>query len=98
MSNRILIGLDFLLWNQVPVNKDSAIDPRVGDYLAHWTKKFGDAGISYGGTIPYLSEVVTAMIADISQDLPAIVHQLGSYIDDLKKKMSCLSEEIEVYL
>ncbi|MGY5858912.1 MAG: AAA family ATPase [Candidatus Thorarchaeota archaeon] len=78
---------DFLLWNQVPVNKDSAIDPRVGDYLAHWTKKFGDAGISYGGTIPYLSEVVTAMIADISQDLPAIVHQLGSYIDDLKKKM-----------
>ena len=78
---------DFLLWNQVPINKDSIIDPRVGDYLAHWTKKFGDAGISYGGTTPYLSEVVTAMIADISQDLPAIVHQIESYIDELKKKI-----------
>ena len=78
---------DFLLWNQVPTNKDSMIDPRVGDYLAHWTEKFKEAGISYGGTIPYISEVVTAMIADISEDLPTIVHQIGNYIDDLKEKL-----------
>ena len=79
---------DYLLWNQVPTSSDSSIDPRVGDYLAHWTEKFGESGISYGATIPYISEVVTAMIADISQDLPAIVHQIQTYIDDLKKKMA----------
>ncbi|MGY5881864.1 MAG: hypothetical protein RTV31_16560 [Candidatus Thorarchaeota archaeon] len=79
---------DYLLWNQVPTSSDSSIDPRVGDYLAHWTEKFGESGISYGATIPYISEVVTAMIADISQDLPAIVYQIQTYIDDLKKKMA----------
>ena len=78
---------DFIAWNQVPVNKDSVIDPRVGDYLGHWTEKFADAGISYGVTIPYISEVVTAMIADISKDLPSIVHQIQTYVDDLKKKI-----------
>lgn len=78
---------DFILWNQVPVNRDSSIDSRVGDYLGYWTKKFEESGISYGGTIPYMTEVVTAMIADISQDLPAIVHQIQSHIDELKKKI-----------
>jgi MinD-like ATPase involved in chromosome partitioning or flagellar assembly len=78
---------DFIAWNQVPINKDDEIDPRVGDYLGKWTKKFSDSGISYGVTIPYISEVVTAMIADISQDLPALVHQIQTYVDDLKEKI-----------
>ncbi|MFW9843513.1 MAG: ParA family protein [Candidatus Thorarchaeota archaeon] len=78
---------DYLLWNQVPTKEDSTIDPRVGDYLGHWTEKFKESGIAYGGTIPYISDVVTAMIADISQDLPSVVLQIQTYIEELKKKI-----------
>jgi len=78
---------DFIAWNQVPANSDSSLDPRVESYLDNWTRKFKQSGIEHAVTIPYIAEVVTAMITDIAQDLPFLFEIIDPYIEKIKKRI-----------
>ncbi len=79
---------DYLIWNQVPINDHKTLDPRIEDYLKQWTQKFEDAGINHGATIPYITKVVSAMIADTEFDLPEIASLLNEYIEEIGQKLA----------
>ncbi len=78
---------DYLVWNQVPVLDDDSMDERVVGYLNEWIKKFEDAGIHHGATIPYISEVVTSMIGLQNLDVEHLAEQLKDYVLPLKEKI-----------
>ena len=79
---------DYLIWNQVPVMDDKSLEPRIEEYLKNWTQKFVDSGINHGVTIPYISEVVSAMIADTEFDLPGIAKLVNEYIQEIGNKLA----------
>ena len=79
---------DYLVWNQVPSNEDRSFEPMIEKYLKDWTRKFDDAGISYGTTIPYISDIVSSMIADTTFDLVKIAELLDKYIQEIGQKLA----------
>lgn len=79
---------DYLVWNQVPLNDDATIAPRINKYLDYWSDKFSDAEILYGTTIPYISEVVAGMIVDNPIDLRKLTKFIQKHIDELCTKLS----------
>ncbi|TXT57859.1 MAG: putative Iron-sulfur cluster carrier protein [Candidatus Thorarchaeota archaeon] len=76
---------DFLVWNQVPTDEESIINPDIERYLNHWTDKFSEAGIQLGSRIPYISEVVTSMIVDSTLDIEKISKPISNYMGNLIK-------------
>lgn len=82
------IRKDFLVWNQVPIQEGSALEPRIKKYLDYWTKKFADASIQRGPTIPYMFDVVASMIAESTLDLPKLNGFLTEYVEELSALLS----------
>jgi MinD-like ATPase involved in chromosome partitioning or flagellar assembly len=78
---------DFLVWNQVPVNSDSSTTERIEKYLQYWKDKFSESEITYGTTIPYISDIVAAMIADNPLDLPKLTGLVETHIGELVENM-----------
>jgi MinD-like ATPase involved in chromosome partitioning or flagellar assembly len=76
---------DFLVWNQVPIQDGSVLQPRIKKYLEYWTKKFAETGITEGPTIPYIFDVVASMIAENILDLPKITGFVESHVRELVK-------------
>ncbi|TFF92640.1 hypothetical protein EU546_07340 [Candidatus Thorarchaeota archaeon] len=74
---------DFLVWNQVPTSQDPSVTPRIKRYLEYWKDKFSKANITYGTTIPYISDVVAAMITDNPMDVPKLTGFLKEYIKEI---------------
>jgi MinD-like ATPase involved in chromosome partitioning or flagellar assembly len=74
---------DFLVWNQVPIQAGSSLEPRIKRYLDYWTDKFADVGIMQGPTIPYIFDVVASMIAESTFDVPRLTGFIGDYVEDL---------------
>jgi MinD-like ATPase involved in chromosome partitioning or flagellar assembly len=77
------IRQDFLVWNQVPIQDGSVLEPRIQKYLDYWSEKFSEAGISQGPTIPYIFDVVASMITESTMDLPRLTSFLTNYINEL---------------
>jgi MinD-like ATPase involved in chromosome partitioning or flagellar assembly len=78
---------DFLVWNQVPANRDSSTTQRIEKYLQYWKKKFSEADIEYGTTIPYNSDIDAAMIADNPLDLPKLTGLIEAQIREIVQGM-----------
>ncbi|MHA1637638.1 MAG: hypothetical protein ACTSUB_06435, partial [Candidatus Thorarchaeota archaeon] len=82
------IRQDYLVWNQVPSNEDRTFEPTIEKYLKEWTRKFDNMGISLGTTIPYMSDIVSSMIADTTFDLIKIAEILDKYIQEIGQKLA----------
>ena len=76
---------DFLVWNQVPSSSDPSIAPRIEKYMDYWKKKFAEADIGYAASIPYISDVVAAMISDNPLDVPKLTQYLKEHVDAIAK-------------
>lgn len=74
---------DFLVWNQVPIQPGSKLEPRIKRYLDYWTEKFAEVGIMQGPAIPYIFDVVASMIAESTFDVPKLTGFIGEYVDQL---------------
>ncbi|MBN2230714.1 MAG: AAA family ATPase, partial [Candidatus Thorarchaeota archaeon] len=74
---------DFLVWNQVPIQEGSVLEPRIKKYLDYWTDKFAAADIAPGPTIPYIFDIVASMIAESTMDLPKLTEFLEEHIKTL---------------
>ncbi|MFW9933573.1 MAG: hypothetical protein ACFFDR_13060, partial [Candidatus Thorarchaeota archaeon] len=74
---------DFLLWNQVPIQDGTVLEPRIKKYLDYWTQKFAEADIAPGPTIPYIFDVVASMIAESTLDLPKLTGFVENHIQQL---------------
>ncbi|MDF1537926.1 MAG: hypothetical protein P1Q69_03390 [Candidatus Thorarchaeota archaeon] len=79
---------DFLVWNQVPIQDGSVLEPRIKKYLDYWTEKFADASIHPGPTVPYMFDVVASMIAESTLDLPKITGFLTEHVEELSALLS----------
>jgi cellulose biosynthesis protein BcsQ len=74
---------DFLVWNQVPIQDNAPLEPRIGKYMDYWKQKFSEAGIEYGSRIPYMFDVVSSMIVDNPLDLPKLSGFIQEPLDEL---------------
>lgn len=79
---------DYLVWNQVPLNDEAKIAPRIERYLTYWNQKFSEAEIPHGTTIPYISEIVAGMIVDNPIDLPKLTRFIQKYIEEIANKLA----------
>lgn len=86
-ANPKSVRQDLLVWNQVPLNDEATIAPRIDKYLKYWNEKFGEAEIAYGTTIPYISEIVAGMIVDNPIDLLKLTRFIQEYIDEIIEKL-----------
>jgi hypothetical protein len=53
--------------------------------MDYWKKKFAEAGIGYAASIPYISDVVAAMISDNPLEIPKLTGYLGEHIKAIAK-------------
>ncbi len=74
---------DFLIWNQVPTTDGLVSDPRVTEYLEHWNARFEEAGIRCAATIPYLQEIVIAMMGHGSLEIPNLAKLVQEHLKPL---------------
>ncbi len=87
-TNQGSVRKDILVWNQVPIQEGSTLEPRIKKYLDYWTTKFDDAGILKGPAIPYMFDVVASMIAESTLDLPRLTGFLIGYIQEITEILS----------
>ncbi len=78
---------DFFVWNQVPQPTDASMKDTISSFLEYWTEKIESVDVPLATSIPYMSELATAMTVGDELDVPFISSLIQTHVDAILKRL-----------